>query len=185
MKKLLLTTLILSTISVSHAVVNLPYDDLYIVDDQLIAYKNKQSGVIDKSGKLTSPMVNGDIIAVFDDVIISKTDKVIFTDHNGKVVFETNHRFIDFYDDKLVQFKDDQWTHYLVDHQGNKVEINEDEAIYKNRKIQEQGYGKRGFIDLNGKEIVPCVYSKFKVLDMGYIAFVNKENLWGLMDKVA
>ncbi|MDP8162949.1 WG repeat-containing protein [Pasteurella skyensis] len=223
MKKLLLTTLMLSAISVSQATVFLPYEDIDSIDDHLVVYKNNQIGVLDKAGKLMTPLMDGEIIAIFDDVIISRTEnKVTFTDNDGKVVLETNHRFIDIYDDKLVQLKDhDNWEYYLVDHKGNKVEVNKNDVIYKNRKIEnkdynkyalidtttnkvlvsvgkykeirkfnkfdlaevKKGYDKLGFIDLNGQEVVPCLYSNFRVLDMGYIAFETQQRLWGIMDR--
>ncbi len=221
-KKLLASTLLFSLFSTAQATVYLPYDEIDAINDYFVVYKDNQSGVMDKKGQLISPLIDGSIIAVFDDVIIiEKNSQVILINKAGKILLETKkkHKFIGAYNDNLLKLQDEHWKDYFVDHQGNNVEV-EDNITYKDRKIEEKGYGKytlidtitnkvlvpvgryssiekfnqfnlaevekdykKGFIDLNGREVVPCIYNALRVLDMGYIAFKTQQRLWGLMDK--
>ncbi len=141
-----------------------------------------------------------------------------------QLILETDdyHEFVEVNHDGFLKMRDHQWNTYFLDHQGKRVVIDEDEYVYKGRKIirsgydkyalvdaetgkelvpvgtyelihefnefdlarVEKGYDRRGMIDLDGNEVVPCQYKRLEPLpEIGYIAFEDKNSLWGLMDQ--
>ncbi|MDB1145359.1 MAG: WG repeat-containing protein, partial [Alcaligenaceae bacterium] len=235
MKKGLVITLIVGTLGIvlagvwfvrnQDSTVYLPYEDFSVVDKQLVVYHHQRSALIDEKGELLTSWIDGVIKVIFEDLIVSEVDKkVVLSDRQGQLILETDdyHEFVEVNHDGFLKMRDHQWNTYFLDHQGKRVVIDEDEYVYKGRKIirsgydkyalvdaetgkelvpvgtyefihefndfdlarVEKGYDRRGMMDLDGNEVVPCQYKRLEPLpEIGYIAFEDKNSLWGLMDQ--
>lgn len=158
--------------------------------------KNEKYGYIDKSGKEVIPC-KYDEANDFNDgmALVAVKDKdngylFGYIDTEGKEIIPCRYCPAgDFCDGIAIVAKDMKFT--IIDKKGNEVAALSQQ--YENATFSfSEGMArvsrfvdserKSGYIDVHGKEIIPCIYSSFSNFSEG-LALVEKDGIYGFVDK--
>jgi len=161
-----------------------------------VACKNGKYGYIDKSGKEVIPC-KYDEANDFNDgmALVAVKDKdngylFGYIDTEGKEIIPCRYCPAgDFCDGIAIVAKDMKFT--IIDKKGNEVAALSQQ--YENATFSfSEGMArvsrfmdserKSGYIDVHGKEIIPCIYSGFSNFSEG-LALVEKDGIYGFVDK--
>lgn len=159
-------------------------------------YKNEKYGYIDKSGREVIPC-KYDEANDFNDgmALVAVNDKdngyqFGYIDTEGKEIIPCQYCPAgDFCDGIAIVAKDMKFT--IIDKKGNEVVALSQQ--YENATFSfSEGMArvsrfvdserKSGYIDIHGKEIIPCIYNSYSDFSDG-LAVVEKDGIYGFVDK--
>jgi hypothetical protein len=125
---------------------------------------NGKWGIFDNNYVLTTPIIY-DWVWYFTKGIckVKFEGKIGFVDKNGNFIIQPKY-------DDIHGFTSSE------DRKSRRSLIDEDISFYE---ISD----KQGYIDINGKEITPPIFSQFSDFFVKGVAAVMKDNKWGLIDK--
>lgn len=129
------------------------YHPLVFVDGIAMVYKDNKYGFIDKNGKEVVPCIYDEASDFSEGYAVGKKDgKCIVIDKKGNEVLSLNY-------DGISSFKNGLCCVYSKD----------DNSLLS------------GYIDVHGKEIIPCIYNSFNDFSEG-LALVEKDGIYGFVD---
>ena len=120
----------------------------------------------------------------FDDaeIEVSKSDTVLNVSHKDH--FTSHKQYFNEQAYKIAK-QNDKW--FLVNKQGNKINNNEYDDIVKSYKESElytvYRNNKRGFVNIEGKEIIPLVYKKGRDMGIDIYAATDDNGTTTVFDK--
>ena len=130
------------------------YHPLFFVDGMSIVYKDNKCGFIDKNGKEIVPCIYDELRNFSEGYAVGKKDgKCIVINKKGNEVLSLNY-------DGISSFENGLCCVYSKD----------------NNSLLS------GYIDVHGKEIIPCIYNSFYDFSEG-LALVEKDGIYGFVDK--
>ena len=125
---------------------------------------NGKWGIFDNNYVLTTPIIYEYVYWFTKGVCKVKFEgKIGYVDKSGNVIIQPKY-------DDIHGFTSSE------DRKSRRSLIDEDISFYE---ISD----KKGYIDINGKEITPPIFSQFSDFFVKGVAAVMKDNKWGLIDK--
>lgn len=151
--------------------------------------KNGKYGYIDKNGKEIVPF-KFDSAYDFSEgmAVVAQNDKWGFVDKNGNIVIPCEYESANSFSEGYAVVSKDK-KYFFIDKNGNKVlpTISDRIGSFHDGLASFNKYAdgdmRVGYIDVSGKEVVPCVYSGYGHDFSEGLAVVKKDDLYGFVDK--
>lgn len=166
-------------------VIPFEYDSVNDFSDGLaVVKKNNKYAVIDKTGKLIIPFDYDFIYNFHKGTTVAEKDNQYYEiDKTGKIIKQSEHHFFSENDKRqhrnIFDKKYNRVSDFGVDDGIFAVGIGDCKATLANN---EESDCKWGFIDKNGKEIIPFQYEDTLGFNEG-LASVRKNKKYGVIDK--
>ena len=149
----------------------------------------KKWGCIDKNGQIVVPFIydKGEFHEGLAMIYKESNRKILcgYIDKSGNIVIPCIYDYGDHFNCGVARVsKDNKW--FYIDKQGKQVEgllpySSEDLDFHEGCAIIENKEGKYGFLNTQGRIIIPCVYDEVKDYNDG-LAWVCKDSQWGCID---
>lgn len=151
--------------------------------------KNGKYGYIDKNGKEIVPF-KFDSAYDFSEgmAVVAQNDKWGFVDKNGNIVIPCEYESANSFSEGYAVVSKDK-KYFFIDKNGNKVlpTISDRIGSFHDGLASFNKYAdgdmKVGYIDVSGKEVVPCIYSVYGHDFSEGLAVVKKDGIYGFVDK--
>lgn len=151
--------------------------------------KNGKYGYIDKNGKEIVPF-KFDSAYDFSEgmAVVAQNDKWGFVDKNGNIVIPCEYESANSFSEGYAVVSKDK-KYFFIDKNGNKVlpTISDRIGSFHDGLASFNKYAdgdmRVGYIDVSGKEVVPCVYSGYGHDFSEGLAVVKKDDIYGFVDK--
>lgn len=152
-----------------------------------IAKKNKKIGIIDKNNTEITPIIYDGILGLHENTIIAIKDKKYgYLNEKYKEIIPFEYDFADrFSEDYAVVKRHDYWE--ILEKKGQTI-LSVPLSKYDKLHLHKEGLigveknEKCGFIDLQGKEIIPLTYETVALFSNG-LSMVKLDGKWGAIDK--
>lgn len=152
----------------------------------LIFQLGNKLGLMDRKGESVIQPIYDDLDAVNDSLLITsiKTGKVVkmgLMDLKGKVQIENKYRELYALGNDIFIVSADKTVYYLINSKGQTLSI---PCSYINFNRIAVSKGKYGYLNQQGKFVIPAIYNSLRSVGSGYFVAENVEKKEGLLDSL-
>lgn len=163
--------------------------DGYIFSEGFSAVqKDGKYGFIDKNGNEVIPCKYSAAFNFSEGMaVVSQNEKFGYIDRSGTIIIPCEYDYAYSFSEGLAVVSKDS-KNYLLGHDGSVVSCKYDNINSFNNGLARVSNNASdynslsGFIDKNGKEVIPCIYNTYSSFSEG-LAVVQKDGLFGFIDK--
>ena len=163
------------------------YDCFWPVGSTHLIYQlGTKLGLMDRKGEIVIQPIYDDLDSQGDSLLITsiKTGKIVkigLVDFNGKVLIESKYRELSFIGEDQLVVSLDKKVYYLANSKGQLLSI-PFSSINDSRVVISKG--KYGYVNAQGKFVIPAIYNNLYTAGSGYFFAENAEKKNGLLDSL-